>query len=122
LESRCYSGGPDCYAVNGVWSNASNDIFAVGSRKHGWFGNIYHGLILHYDGTTFTEMASPTSRELVDVWGNSGSNVYAVGAEGVFHYDGTRWSKINDTPGWEIWGTATDVFVLAEGAILHGTY
>jgi hypothetical protein len=110
FESRCYYQGPprDCYGLSGVWANASNDVFVVGSR------------IFHYNGTAWSQMTSPTSQGLVDVWGNSSSNVYAVGAGGIFRYDGRGWALTNPTPGSHIWGTATDLFVLSEGTVLHG--
>jgi hypothetical protein len=52
------------------------------------------GLILHYDGTSWSEMTSGTS-SLSGVWGTSSSDIFAVGYDGtIVHYDGTGWSEM----------------------------
>jgi hypothetical protein len=104
-------GGPNDFAMNAVWSNAPNDVFAVGSR----------GRILHFDGTAWSPMTSPTSQDFRDIWGSSSSNVYAVGVGGILHYDGTSWTVIKDSDTWRVWGVGTDVFVLSGGQVIHGT-
>jgi hypothetical protein len=97
--------------LTGVWANARNDVFVVG----------WGGRILHFNGTAWAPMTSPTSANLADIWGNSGSNVYAVGDAGILHYNGTRWSVINAAKGSRVWGVGDDVFVVSAGSILHGT-
>lgn len=98
-----------------VWGASASDVFAVGAL----------GTILHYDGTTWAEMASGTDRNLSAVWGSSGEDVFAAGARNVvLHYDGAAW-----TTAWlgagpnalvDIWGSSgTDVFAVGSGAILH---
>jgi hypothetical protein len=71
--------------LKAVWANSPNDVFAVGS-----------GLILHFNGTSWREMAAPEgdhARQYQDVWGSSGTDVYAVeGNEEISHYDGSGWS------------------------------
>jgi hypothetical protein len=86
---------------------------------------------------TWTEMTSNTSKDIEGVWGSSGSDVFAVGEDGVIvHYDGNpegEWenmpifpSRPNSLPGnykwrfWDIWGSsATNVFAVGYG--LGGT-
>jgi hypothetical protein len=58
--------------LRGIWGSSGSDIWAVG-------GN---GLILHYDGATWSQVSSPTSKVLHDVWGSSAGNVWAVGMGG----------------------------------------
>jgi len=83
------------------------------------------GKILHYNGSGWTEIASGTSQHLLDVWGSSANNVYAVGAEGtIVHYDGMTWSpEQSTTTEWlrGIWGSsATDIYVVGDkDIILH---
>jgi hypothetical protein len=109
FESRIE--GPNDFSANGVWAIAPNDAFLVGSS----------GRILHFDGTTWSPMTSPTSQHLVDVWGNSSSNVYAVGG-GILHYDGTTWTVIKNTASTQVWGVGTDVFVItSSGEVMRGT-
>jgi hypothetical protein len=88
-------------------------VFLVGSDGH----------IYQFDGATWSPMASPTTQDLHDVWGNAGSNVYAVGDAGILRYDGKRWRVIEPTPGIGVWGAGSNVFVIRKdgGAILHGT-
>jgi hypothetical protein len=83
-------------------------------------------VILHYDGSSWTEMDSGTGDLLVAVWGTSGSNVYAVGKLGtILHYDGTSWSQALSKSEWflaRIWGSsANDIYVggLLSDRFLH---
>jgi hypothetical protein len=76
-------------AVNACWGGATNDMFFVGNG----------GKIHHYDGTTFTEMASGTTKDLKSVWGTGHNDVWACGTNTstgttiLLHYDGTSWSE-----------------------------
>ncbi len=70
----------------------------------------------------------PQGNYLASVWGRSGSDVFAVGRQGmVFRYDGNSWSEMS-TPlnGTNldlmyVWGSSgNDVFAVADfGRILH---
>jgi hypothetical protein len=101
--------------LEGVWSHSPSDVFAVGPG----FGG---GVVVHYDGHTWSPMVVPPLIQLRDVWGTSGSDVYAVGDEGILHYDGKSWTKVSDRGGYDVWGSSpTDVFVVGSGGtILHG--
>ena len=69
---------------NACWGSSPNDVFVVGNS----------GQIHHFDGTSFTQMTSNTTKDIGQVWGTSSSNVWASGwnqttAESVLlHYDG----------------------------------
>jgi hypothetical protein len=111
FESRS-GAGYEGFGLTGVWAVARNDAFFVGSG-----GQIYHS-----GGAGWSRMTSPTSRTLRDIWGNANSSVYAVGDDGILHYDGVSWSVLDATPSSRVWGVGTDVFVISEGgAVLHGT-
>jgi PKD repeat protein len=61
---------------------------------------------------------------LRDVWGSSGSDVFAVGASStILHYDGTGWSAMTGGTGSlrDVWGSSgSDVFAVGgSGTILH---
>lgn len=70
-------------------------------------------------------MENGTSASLYGVWGNSGSDVFAVADEGmIVHYDGQRWSKMESGTSRNllgIWGSsAHDVLVVGQvETILH---
>jgi hypothetical protein len=59
------------------------------------------------------------------VWGNSGSDVFAVGDGGtILHYDGVDWSNMDSgtsQPLYDVWGSSgSDVFAVGDGGtILH---
>ena len=101
--------------LNSVWSNSSNDVYAVG----------YNGTILHYDGATWNTMSSGTSSDLWCIWGSSGNDLFAVGNNGtILHFNGSTWSAMASSTTsylWGIWGSSnSDVFAVGyNGTILH---
>jgi hypothetical protein len=116
--------GATC-SLSGVWGSSATDVFAVGEG----------GTILHYNGSSWTPMASVTTADYLDlsgVWGISGTDVFAVG-DGydpvlgtitILHYDGSAWSPVDSgtiNPLSGIWGiSGTDVFAVGDGGtILH---
>ncbi len=103
---------PDSYSLRGLWAIAPNDVIVVG-----WAGHIDR-----YNGTAWVPMTSPTTDHLADVWGNSATNVYAVGAAGTLRYDGTTWSIIDPRAASRVWGTPEEVFVLTQTAVLHAEH
>jgi len=64
--------------LNGVWGNSASDVFAVGDR----------GVIIHFDGYTWSPMSSGTTSSLNGVWGSSGVDVFAVGVGNGVYYEG----------------------------------
>ena len=72
----------------------------------------------------WTPMTSGTKADLVDVWGTSGADIFAVGeldtprrvASVIMHYDGTGWSRQLDQTDLElrgVWGSSpTDVYAV----------
>jgi hypothetical protein len=71
------------------WGTSSNDMFFVGKG----------GQIHHFDGTSFTKMTSPTTKDLRSVWGTSHNDVWAAGynfstdESVLIHFDGTSWKE-----------------------------
>jgi hypothetical protein len=85
------------------------------------------GTILHYNGATWSSVASGTMELLEAVGGTSASDVWAVGLFGtILHYNGTTWSSVSSGTTWDlgsIWGSsASDVWAVGgNGTILHGS-
>jgi hypothetical protein len=79
----------DFDGVTSFWGTSSNDIFFV----------CVQGNISHFDGTTFTKMTSPTTKNLKDVWGTSHNDVWATGYNSstdesvLLRYDGVSWTE-----------------------------
>jgi len=111
--------------LNACWGTSSNDMFFVGRS----------GYIYHFDGTSFSQMTSNTTKDLRSVWGTSSTNVWAcgyntsTGGTTLIHYDGNLWSEdqLSITKGIQATGgfnavyavdSAGQHFVSTSGAIL----
>jgi hypothetical protein len=89
--TRCKTSGVGCAlehasaGMYGIWGSSASNIIAVGSG----------GKIVRFNGTSWSTMASPTSRLLVRLSGSSANDVWAVGDSVVVHFDGSQWSNVN---------------------------
>jgi Big-like domain-containing protein len=107
--------GNSLSSLRAVWGASGSDVFAVGSA----------GVIVHWNGSGWSTMASGTHADLFDVWGTGPSNVYASGAGGtILHFDGSAWSAMASGTTIHlagISGTGPDNVVVVGGAgtILH---
>jgi hypothetical protein len=69
----------------------------------------------------------PTGSTLINVWGSSSSDVFAVGTGGtILHYNGSAWSKMTVPSGRHeidgVWGSSgSDVFAVGFGEEYKGT-
>jgi hypothetical protein len=64
--------------LTAVWGSYDKDV---------WFGGD-QGTLHHYDGTNYAKYMVPSQATVRDIWGNSASNVWAVGDGGLV----LRWS------------------------------
>ncbi len=64
------------------------------SSDDGWaVGRV--GTILHWDGTSWNTVTSPTTKSLTSVYMVNANNGWAVGDVGtIIHWDGTSWSEV----------------------------
>lgn len=118
---QCTPGGacwydplPVGYPVQAVWAGSSKDAWAVGAA----------GTILHYDGTSWTQVPSTVTFSLGAVWGSGPSDVWAAGSSAtLLHYDGSKWSQVTAPSGYSFYAlsgtSANDVWLAGPGAILH---
>ncbi len=106
---------PISESLRGIWGVSVDDVFAVG----------HAGVILHFDGRSWTQMESHTTENLTGILGFSSSDIYVVGENAtLLHYDddGTSWSVTQLSYDLKkIWGVdANSIFgVGSEGAILY---
>lgn len=82
------------------------------------------GLILHYDGTSWSSQTMGTY-DLNSIWGGAPNDVWITGDGGtLLHYDGSSWSNVTSgtqlSLGW-VWGSSTnDVWVIGDqGTVMH---
>ena len=105
-------------SLYGVSGTSSSDVFAVG-----W--DLSAGVILHYDGGSWSPMTHSADVTLDGVWAAAPDDVFVVGDGGtILHYNGSGWSTM--TSGTtenlnDVWGTASDdVYAVGEnGTIRH---
>jgi hypothetical protein len=110
-----------------VWGFAGDDVYAVGFNNQ----TIQKGIILHYDGDRWTEVAhGQTDTYFRDVWGTATNDVFVVGGiEGfgtpgvILHYGPGGWTQqllVNDSQPHNqlrgVWGFASDdVYAVGSG-------
>ena len=78
--------------LNSIYGFAINNIWAVGLKG---FYNTDSSLIIHYDGSKWSEANIVRgNRGLNDIYGSSPNDIWACGFWGVvYHYDGIKWNK-----------------------------
>lgn len=66
-----------------IWGSSEREIFAVGNE----------GVVLFYNGESWTRIESPKTVTLTSVWGTSATDVWVAGFDGtVMQYNGTSWT------------------------------
>jgi hypothetical protein len=91
-----------------MWGTSATDVYAAEN-----FSGVHHrgatgGWTLVYPG------------RLSDVFGLSPTNVYAVGADGMAHFDGQSWQSFATTTGSKVWASSdTDIYVLEATKVHH---
>jgi hypothetical protein len=125
-DGTAWSIGPAPYAVgsdsNGLYAVraiATNDVWAVGYQNENNNGENGQGLILHWDGTAWTQVDSPIADYatiLLGVTANSSADVTAVGyvqtrnvqfTPVTEHWDGAKWRLVpvpNPGPVGQLYG------------------
>lgn len=82
--------GLDVSPGQGCWGTSSSNMYFVGE----------HGAIVHYDGYSFTVMASNTDVRLIDIAGSSSMDIWVVGEDSdhsrsvLLHYNGAVWEQL----------------------------
>jgi hypothetical protein len=103
----------------GIWGNSATDVFAIGRPTA---LNREPAAILHYDGSRWSDMASPVYNPAVayfsyyGIWGAGARDVFLAGGlyrstpatQLLGHYDGVRWSEM-PTPAFGVDPGFTDL-------------
>jgi hypothetical protein len=88
------------FGISALWAFAPDDVWAGGQ------------VILHFDGTSFMPVSTPTPVYVTDFWGFAPNDLYAVSGDKLLHWDGAAWSvvdfagAINPTDLSAVWGTS----------------
>jgi hypothetical protein len=104
--------------MRAIWGS-DEALYAVGAD----------GVILRRQGTTWTPMKSPTTKELRAIFGNGDDDIYAAGEKGtILHWDGTAWEEVDTSLELDlsdlsfngVWGSEGQFYVVGDkGIILH---
>jgi hypothetical protein len=98
-------------AVLSIWGTSSKNVFAVG----GPLGNGGETLVLHYDGSAWTELHPGGTETFWWVNGTSATDVWMAGEQGrIAHYDGKSFTSFTSGATSTLWGikafSPTDVW------------
>ena len=104
-------------SIQKMWGKGPQDLYAVG----------YYGTIIHYNGSNWDKLESGTQLRLTDIWGLSGNDIYAVGADmssldnAVLHYDGISWKQLPTDQNRKVavWGTSPSNMYFAGDGVYH---
>jgi hypothetical protein len=114
----------------GLWGSSSQDIWLVGGNTPNPENGLPPGSerIVHFYGSGWTDVPTPSSAALFAVWGVAANDVWSggggftPGSGAILHYDGTAWTElaaVNDTV-TAIWGSsASDVWFAGGLSIWH---
>ena len=108
------------YTLTGIWGSGPEDIY-ITARSADTDGT---GAILHYNGTSVTSTTIP-GESFSDIWGTAPDNIYVLGTNGIFHFNGTSWQQEYHDKSQqftEITGTDKDnIYAIAynSGTVLH---
>ncbi len=84
--------------IGGIWGRAADDIWAIGGK-----GNANTGVLLHYDGKSWSEAPNPPPFEQYNAFGGAGPsalfatfwNARGTGV-GMMAFDGKSWTQVID--------------------------
>ena len=97
-----------------VWGSSSTDVYAGG----------FAGTLVHSTGGAFSAVSGTGigNEYVTAIWGTGPGNIY-VGANSVYHYNGTSWTTVSTgiSDVYAIWGSsATDIWMgSATGEMVH---
>jgi hypothetical protein len=120
---RRYSGGafstprPNKRRLRATWGSGPNDVWFVGAAAH----------VLHWNGTSFTQVLGNTAEEIFsDVWASGPDDVWAVHdgtTQPLWRSDGRTWTRASlgtGQTGKVIWGSSkTDVWIVGKNFLHH---
>jgi hypothetical protein len=81
-------------SVNAISGSSASDIWVVGETvTPGYHNRHFTSVIMHYNGSSWTQLAAPDNSGLLDVDAVSPTDAWAIAADGsVLKWDGNTWS------------------------------
>jgi hypothetical protein len=111
--------------VNAISGDSASDIWVVGeTATRGYTGGTRTSVLLHYNGSAWSQVAVPDSSGLLDVDAISPTDAWAIAGDGsVLNWNGSAWSVVttlelsNDAAIAAL--SPTDVYVAQLGGMSH---
>lgn len=104
------------YILFNIWGTDDSNVYAVG-KKTAIAGRQAGGVILHYDGKSWSEVFSDEilTSSFHAIFGFAEDDIFVTGVEGMLiHYDGEQWTVVEPSLKgfpywlWDLWGPTTD--------------
>ena len=94
--------------LNAAWGTSDADFWVVGNG----------GVVLHYNGTSYTSFAPGTSQDLLATAGTGNADLWVAGTGGYLaHWDNSAWTTCGSSLGG---ATVTFLWALGTGAVYAG--
>ncbi len=98
--------------LNAVSGTGTGNVYAVANE----------GYVYMYDGSSWSEMARPTTSYLLDIIAFADDDICVGGTVVTLHYDGVSWELMggDETVGGSIWGfSSDDLYAVRGGSVYH---
>jgi hypothetical protein len=109
--------------MNAISGSSGHDVWAAGqARSSGYHNTVRQSVLVHYDGTSWTQVTVPDTKGLLDVAALSPTDVWTLGVDGsVLHWDGTAWTVKTQVNGANALAVAssTNVWVAGVVSVVH---
>ena len=84
--------------LSAVYGFSANNIYAVGqhnsSNPNPPPNFLFTSLIIHYNGSVWTEVSLPSvGGGLNAIYGDNSNNIWSGGEDALYHYDGVKWMR-----------------------------
>ena len=107
-----WTGMAEKRGANSIGGTGPDDLFVVGNT----------GLIMHYNGVSWSSMDSGIKDSLDALYvAENGQWALAGSYDKLFRYDGSSWSEVTIPSGdsfYDFWGSGDKIFVVGDGTIL----
>jgi len=100
--------------IVGIWGFAVDNIYAVSA-----------GSILHYDGTSWTEVYQDSEHSFIAIWGTGPDDLYVISWHPIIlHFNGTTWDIMTEgqfeNRFYDIWGISnSDIYIASADGLIH---
>ena len=97
-------------------------ISVSGTAINSVYAGAEEGYVYRYDGSSWSEMARPTTENLNDIIAFSDDDICVLSPNAVYHYNGFSWNLIGsgDVGGVTMWGLSSDnLYTAGGGRVSH---